>query len=114
MKITFFVLLFAATLFCSSLPYLISSNANALADDPIIIFETDPTVTATPIPTPTPTPKPTPGSPLIFGSKDLGETISQFDISVLAKIAVIVLGLVWGITILVTIIRNVIGKKLKS
>lgn len=113
MKIPVFTLLFATLLFYSCLPLLSSSDVTAIADDPTIIYDTDPTVTITPLPTPTPTPKPTPGSPLIFGNNDLGETISQFDISTLATMVITVLGVVWGFVILVTVIKKVIEKKLK-
>jgi hypothetical protein len=113
MKTPFIILMFASLLFCSSLPLLSSSDTNAMADAPVIVYDTDPTVTTTPIPTPTPTHKPTPGSPLIFGSNDLGETISQFNISILATMVLIVLGAVWGIVILVTIMKKLIEKKLR-
>jgi hypothetical protein len=114
MKIPFFVLMFATLLFCSSLPLLSSSDADAIADDPPIVYDTDPTVIATPTPTPTPTHKPTPGSPLIFGSNDLGETISQFNISILATMVMTILGVIWGIVILATVMKKLIEKKLKD
>lgn len=93
-----------AVLFCGALILSILAGF-ACADEPLPVDES--MQTASPIPaTPTPTPKIMPGSPLIFGSEDLGEAISQFDIFVIAEIVLIVLGIVWAIVISVAVIKK--------
>jgi hypothetical protein len=69
-----------------------------------------PEPTQTPVPTPSPTPKIMPGSPLSMGDQSFAETIAQFDITALAELVLIVLGVVWVIVILVSVDRN-FGKK---
>lgn len=69
-----------------------------------------PTPSPTPIPTPIPTPKIMPGSPLTMGGTSFAEALSQFDITALAELVLIVLGIVWVVVILVSIDRN-FGKK---
>lgn len=65
-----------------------------------------PIPTPTPVPTPTPTPKVMPGSPLSLGGQSFAEAISQFDITQLAKIVLVVLGIMWVIVISVYVGRH--------
>jgi hypothetical protein len=51
-----------------------------------------------------------PGSPLTMGGTSFAEALSQFDITALAELVLIVLGIVWVVVILVSIDRN-FGKK---
>jgi hypothetical protein len=67
--------------------------------------------TTTPVPTPSPTPKIMPGSPLSIGDQSFAEAINQFDITALAELVLIVLGVVWVIVILVSVDRNFGRKK---
>ncbi|MCW4000790.1 MAG: hypothetical protein NWE93_11170 [Candidatus Bathyarchaeota archaeon] len=67
--------------------------------------------TATPDPTPTPTPVIDPGSPLSVGGSSLEEALSQFDIFSLATMVLVVLGVVWAIVILVTIVKGLDREK---
>jgi hypothetical protein len=69
-----------------------------------------PIATPTPQPTPSPTPKIVPGSPLSLGGATFAETISQFDLGGLAKIVLIILGIIWVIVILVYVDKE-FGKK---
>jgi hypothetical protein len=65
-----------------------------------------PTPTPSPIPTPIPTPKIMPGSPLSLGGATFAETISQFDITNLAKLVLVALGVIWVIVILFYVDRE--------
>jgi hypothetical protein len=65
-----------------------------------------PTPSPTPVPTPSPTPKIMPGSPLSLGGSTFAETISQFDITNIAKMVLAVLGAIWLIVILVSVERK--------
>ena len=67
--------------------------------------------TATPIPTPSPTPGIDPGSPLSVGGAALEEDLSQLDIISLAQIVLVLLGVVWAIIILVTVVRIIREEK---
>jgi hypothetical protein len=64
------------------------------------------TPSPTPLPTPSPTPKVLPGSPLSLGGSTFAEEISQFDIVGLAKLVLLVLGIMWVIIILVSVDRK--------
>jgi parallel beta-helix repeat protein len=69
--------------------------------------------TNTPIPTPTPTPKVIPGSPLSMGGQSLAETISQFDLFEVAKLVLIILGVMWAIVISIYLNSEFVKKKKK-
>lgn len=62
--------------------------------------------TVTPIPTLLPTPGIDPGSPVSIGGASLEEELAQFDIISLAKMVLVILGVIWGIIILVTVVRR--------
>jgi hypothetical protein len=47
-----------------------------------------------------------PGSPLSLGGSTFAETISQFDITNIAKMVIVVLGVIWLIVILVSVERK--------
>ena len=66
--------------------------------------------TTTPMPTPIQTPKIVPGSPLSLGGSTFAEVISQLDITELAKLVFIALGIMWVIVILVSVDRKFGGK----
>jgi Right handed beta helix region len=65
-----------------------------------------PTPSPTPVPTPSPTPKIMPGSPLSLGGSTFAEAISQFDITNLAELVLIALGIIWVIVILFYVDRE--------
>lgn len=71
---------------------------------------TIPTITPTPSPTPLPTPSPTPkimpGSPLSLGGSSFAEAIALFDITNIAKIVLVVLGIIWAAILLVFVVRK--------
>ena len=77
-----------------------------------------PTATSIPTPTPPPTPSPTPkimpGSPLSLGGTSFAEAISQFDITELAELVIMALGIVWLIVILFYVDRDFIRKPNKK
>lgn len=73
-----------------------------------------PTPSPTPIPTPSPTPKIMPGSPLSLGGSTFAETISQFDITNLAKLVLVALGIMWVIVILFYVDREFAHKDHKK
>ena len=68
--------------------------------------EPTPTPSPPPLPTASPTPKVLPGSPLSLGGSTFAEEISQFDIVGLAKLVLLVLGIIWVIIILVSVDRK--------
>jgi hypothetical protein len=51
-----------------------------------------------------------PGSPLSLGSSTFIEAISQFDLGEIAKLVLIVLGVIWLVVILVSVERK-FGRK---
>ncbi len=65
--------------------------------------ESPPTYSPTPPPTVNPTTQIVPGSPLTLGSPNFTETIAQFDLMNLAKLAVIGLCIMWVIIILMSV-----------
>ena len=77
-----------------------------------------PTVTPIPTPTPQPTPSPTPkimpGSPLSLGGSTFAEAISRFDLTALAELVFVGLGIVWLIVILFYVDRDFIRKEIKK
>jgi hypothetical protein len=85
-------------------------TATPLPTDPPVT----PDPTPTPIPTPIPTPKIMPGSPLSLGSSTFSEVISQFDLTELAKLVLIALGVMWLVVILVFIGQNSAEKTSKN
>jgi hypothetical protein len=78
----------------------------------------EPTATPIPTPTPPPTPSPTPkimpGSPLSLGGTSFAEAISQFDITAIAELVLMALGIVWLIVILFYVDRDFIRKENKK
>ncbi len=86
--------------------------------DPVALSTPTPepeiTDTPTPLPTLTPTPKVVPGSPLVFGNQFLTEMISQFDITAIAELVLVFLGVVWVIVILVYVDRAFAHKDVKK
>ncbi len=87
---------------------------------PTIAPTPTPTPTSTPIPTPTPppTPSPTPkimpGSPLSMGDTTFAEAIAQFDITAIAELTLMALGIVWLIVILFYVNRDFVRNRTKS
>ena len=75
---------------------------------------TTPIPTQTPPPTPSPTPKIMPGSPLSLGGTSFAEAISQFDITALAELVLMALGIVWLIVILFYVERDFVRKENKK
>jgi parallel beta-helix repeat protein len=73
-----------------------------------------PTPTPTPIPTPSPTPKIMPGSPLSMGGSTFEEALSQFDLTSLAELVLIGLGVVWVVVILFYVDREFVHKNHKK
>ena len=73
-----------------------------------------PTPTPSPVPTPIPTPKIMPGSPLSLGGATFAETISQFDITNLAKLVLVALGVIWVVVILFYVDREFAHKGSKK
>jgi hypothetical protein len=78
----------------------------------------EPTITPIPTPTSPPTPSPTPkimpGSPLSLGGTSFAEAISQFDITAIAELVLMALGIVWLIVILFYVDRDFIRKENKK
>ncbi len=74
----------------------------------------EPTATPIPTPTPPPTPSPTPkimpGSPLSLGGTSFAEAISQYDITALAELILMALGIVWLIVILFYVNKDFVRK----
>ena len=74
----------------------------------------EPTATQIPTPTPPPTPSPTPkimpGSPLSLGGTSFAEAISQYDITALAELILMALGIVWLIVILFYVNKDFVRK----
>jgi hypothetical protein len=77
---------------------------------PNVTLTPSPDPTSTPIPTPIPTPKIMPGSPLSLGSSTFTEVVTQFDLGEIAKLVLIVLGVIWFVVILVSVERK-FGRK---
>ncbi len=73
-----------------------------------------PTPSPTSVPTPSPTPKIMPGSPLSLGGSTFAEAISQFDITNLAELVLIALGIIWVIVILFYVGREFVHKDHKK
>ncbi len=62
--------------------------------------------TPTSVPTPCPTPKNMPGSPLSMGDVSFDEALSRFDITSIAELVLLILGIIWVAVILVSVDRN--------
>ncbi len=73
-----------------------------------------PIPTPTPPPTPSPTPKIMPGSPLSLGGTSFAEAISQFDITAIAELVLMALGIVWLTVILFYVNRDFFRKENKK
>jgi parallel beta-helix repeat protein len=72
-----------------------------------------PIPTPSPPPTPSPTPKIMPGSPLSLGSTSFAEALAQFDITAVAELVLMALGIVW-LAVLLFYAGNGLVKKEKA
>ena len=111
----FFIVLLASgslflTLFNTATAQPSYNSSGLLTPAPTVEPASTPSTTPTIQPTPVPTTKIVPGSPLAFGSQFFTEMISQFDITKVAELVLVLLAVVWVVVILVYVDREFVHK----
>ena len=93
---------------------LAATSGSISTPTPTPVFQVPQVSTPTPQPTPSPTPKIMPGSPLSLGGSTFAEAISQFDLTKLAELVFVGLGIIWLIVILFYVDGDFVRKEIKK